>query len=143
MCSTGFLLYEVALFTLRVQWWLKMKDKLTRKTCQQLRVPVYPDEKKIIEAKAKATGKTVASFLREVALGYEVKSVIDNSKVLELSKINGDLGRLGGLLKLWLTDDAKLNAYNKQQLEATIHGALEMIKKNQDEMFNAIVNLNI
>ena len=108
-----------------------------------MRVPVYPNEKKIIEAKAESTGKSVSAFLREIALGYEVKSVIDNTKVLELSKINGDLGRLGGLLKLWLTDDAKLATYNKQQLEATIHGALDMIIKNQDEMFDAITKLKI
>lgn len=120
-----------------------MGKKITRKTCQQLRVPVFPGEKEIIERKAKATGKSVAAFLREVALGYEVKSVIDNTKVLELSKINGDLGRIGGLLKLWLTDDSKLATYNKQQLEATIHGALEMIMKNQEEMFDTITKLKI
>lgn len=120
-----------------------MKKKPSRKTCQQLRVPVYPSEKKIIEDKAKATGKSVAAYLRDLGLGYELQSLIDHSKVLELSKINGDLGRLGGLLKLWLTDDEKLKSYNPAQLKATIHGALDMIIENQKEMFDAIKKLNL
>lgn len=119
-----------------------MEEKHSRKTCQQLRVPVYPKEKKIIEAKAKATGKSVAAYLRDLGLGYELQSLIDHSKVLELSRINGDLGRLGGLLKLWLTNDEKLKNYNPVQLEATIRGALDMIIKNQKEMFNTIKELN-
>jgi hypothetical protein len=47
----------------------------------------------------------MSTYLMRVGLGYPVKSVLDNKRVEELCRINGDLGRLGGLLKLWLTDD--------------------------------------
>ena len=35
-------------------------------------------------------------------MGYQVDSIVDIKQVNELSRVNADLGRLGGLLKLWL-----------------------------------------
>lgn len=37
--------------------------------------------------------------LRKVGMGYEVDAWVDIEQVKELSRVNGDLGRLGGLLK--------------------------------------------
>ena len=48
----------------------------------------------------------------------------------ELVRINGDLGRLGGLLKLWLTDDVRTLQFG----EATILALLGRIEATQDEM---------
>ncbi len=118
-----------------------MERRGSRKTCQRLRVPVYPDEKKIIEENAASACLPVAVFLRNLALGYVIKSKLDNKLIFDLIKVNADLGRLGGLLKLWLTDDEKLATYNKVQLEATIHGALDMILKNQEEMSDLIKSI--
>ncbi len=39
-------------------------------------------------------------YLRED--GYHIFGVMDYEQVCELARINGDLSRLGGLLKLWL-----------------------------------------
>jgi hypothetical protein len=50
----------------------------------------------------------LSTFLLNVGIGYQVRGIVDNKQVEELARINGDLGRLGGLLKLWLTDDARL-----------------------------------
>jgi hypothetical protein len=40
-------------------------------------------------------------------MGDEIHGVLDHQRVDELARINGGLGRPGGLLKLWLTNDEK------------------------------------
>lgn len=103
----------------------------TRKGCPPIYVYCLPDEKTQIEAMAKATGHSASSYLRTVGQGYPVHSILDFERVQELAKVNGDLGRLGGLLKLWLTDDAKLAAFGMAQMSKTIVGVLEEIRTNQ------------
>ena len=93
-------------------------------------MPVFPDEKEEIERQARQAGLSVARYLREVGQGYEIKGITDYERVRELARINGDLGRLGGLLKLWLTDDARTAKFG----EATILALLGRIEATQDEM---------
>lgn len=101
-----------------------------RRRKQHLRVPVFPDEKGLIEENARAAGMSVARFLREVGQGYKVQGVTDYERVRELARINGDLGRLGGLLKLWLTDDVRTAAFGDE----TIYRLLARIETTQTEM---------
>jgi len=72
----------------------------------------------------------MAAFLREVGQGYEVTGITDYERVRELAKMSGDLGRMGGLLKWWLTDDERTAAFGRE----TIIRLLERIEENQDEM---------
>jgi hypothetical protein len=102
----------------------------SRKRKKHLRVPVFPEEQARIEAAATQAGRSVASFLRDVGQGYSVRGVMDYEKVRELAAINGDLGRLGGLLKLWLTDDARTAHFG----ENTIRALLARIERTQDQM---------
>jgi hypothetical protein len=37
-----------------------------------------------------------------------IKGVLNQALIIQLAKINADRGRLGGLLKLWLSNDEKL-----------------------------------
>lgn len=101
-----------------------------RKRRQHLRVPVFPEEKGLIEANAQKAGISVAAYLREVGQGYQITGVLDYQQVRELVRVNGDLGRLGGLLKLWLTDDVR----TAQFTEATVRALLGRIEATQDEM---------
>ena len=101
-----------------------------RRRRQHLRVPVFPEEKDEIEANAKRAGVSVARYLRDVGQGYQIKGVTDYQHVRELVRVNGDLGRLGGLLKLWLTDDVKTARFGP----ATIFALLARIEANQEEM---------
>jgi hypothetical protein len=107
------------------------EKQATRKGCTPIYVYCLPDEKAQIEAMAKATGHSASSYLREIGQGYPVRSILDYERVQELSKICGDLGRLGGLLKLWLTDDAKLAAFGVTPMSKTIVGVLDEIRANQ------------
>lgn len=102
----------------------------TRKAGRHLRVPVLPDEEEQIKKLAASAGLPVAAYLRNVGLGYQVRSIVDNKRVEELARINGDLGRLGGLLKLWLTDDPRTARFG----ESTIRAVLSRIEDTQDTM---------
>lgn len=67
-------------------------------------VAVTPTERAHIQANAKKAGLSVAAYLRQLGMGYEVRSVLDHAHVLEVTRARGDLGRIGGLLKLWLSE---------------------------------------
>lgn len=103
-----------------------------------LRVPVTPEEDRAIREKARQVGLPVAVFLRNVAVGYEVQSVLDAGCVKELARINADQGRLGGLLKMWLTNDERLkrlDGLDGPQIEKTIRAALAQLGRTQDQLF--------
>jgi hypothetical protein len=68
-----------------------------------LKTFVSPEERLAIEGKAQAAGLTLSSYLRNAALSQPISSTADQQAFLGLLKVNADLGRLGGLLKLWLS----------------------------------------
>lgn len=47
---------------------------------------------------------SVSAYIKKLCLGYEVKSKEDKTAILELAKVSADLGRLGGLFKLALSE---------------------------------------
>ena len=73
---------------------------------------------------------SLSAFLLEVGQGYKVRGIMDYENVRELARINGDLGRLGGLLKLWLTDDVRTAKFGR----TIILALLGRIEATQDEM---------
>ncbi len=44
---------------------------------------------------------SVAAYLRSVGAGDQPRALADRDQVYALLKINGDLGRLGGLISAW------------------------------------------
>lgn len=113
------------------------KDTGRTKRNKVLRIPVLPEEERVIKAKAYEAGLTVAEYLRNLGLGYSVTSIIDNRQVDALLKINADLGRLGGLIKLWLTNDERTKYIGKSQLYMT----LDAIQETQSVMLKEIMKL--
>jgi hypothetical protein len=98
----------------------------TRKETPQFRVLVTPAERAAIRANADACGLPVSKFLRALGLGYAPAAKLDAAAVKDLLRVSGDLGRLGGLLKMYLTDRDKFNttqvisvARLLEQIEAT------------------------
>jgi hypothetical protein len=77
-------------------------DGVDRK--RPIKVYVSDEDRAAIESVAASTRLTLSDYLRRVGLGYEPRSAFDLEAVRALAKVNGDLGRLGGLLKLWLAD---------------------------------------
>lgn len=101
---------------------------ITRKHTTPIKVYCMPEERDAIKANAETTGNIASSYLLKVGVGYPIKSILDNTRVEELMKINGDLGRLGGLLKLWLINDERAATFG----EPTIRGLLSKISDSQD-----------
>ena len=102
---------------------------------KKLRVPVLPIEEAEIKSKAMDAGLPVAEYLRNLGMGYQVPSIVDSRQVDSLLKINGDLGRLGGLIKLWLTNDKRTRLIGKPQLQLT----LDSIRNTQSTMLDVIM----
>ena len=113
----------------------------TRKHGNHLRVPVLPDEETLIKENAARASLTVAEYLRRLSLGHVIKGTIDSENVLKLVRINADQGRLGGLLKLWLTDDPKLALANIAWTPGVVRALLKRIEANQDEMLRLVQSL--
>ncbi|WP_367899693.1 conjugal transfer transcriptional regulator TraJ [Xanthomonas oryzae] len=107
-----------------------MQDKVTRKGSPPIKVYCLPDERAAVQAKADAAGLSLSAYLLRVGVGYEIQGILDHRRVHDLAKVNGDLGRLGGLLKLWLTNDARLAEFTP----ATIRALLGKIEATQDEL---------
>ncbi|EAN09813.1 hypothetical protein EfaeDRAFT_1260, partial [Enterococcus faecium DO] len=106
------------------------ETKPTRKGSPPIKVYCLPDERRAIEEKAAAAGMSLSAYLLAVGQGYKITGVVDYEHVRELARINGDLGRLGGLLKLWLTDDPRTARFG----DATILALLAKIEEKQDEL---------
>jgi hypothetical protein len=109
---------------------MEPEGEATRKGSTPIKVYCLPQEKAQISENAKAAGLSLSTFLLRVGAGYDVRTVLDYQRIEELARINGDLGRLGGLLKLWLTNDERLRAIGAEELRAL----LNKIERNQDAM---------
>ncbi len=112
-------------------------DKPTRKGSPPIKVYCLPEERKAIEVNAKATGLSLSTYLLKVGMGFQVQSIVDYEQVRELARINGDLGRLGGLLKLWLSDDARTAQFG----ESTVRVLLSKIEATQDELGEVMLRI--
>ena len=80
-----------------------MKVEESRDRNRPLKVFVSERERAEIETRAAATGLSVSAYLRNLGLGFQPHSTLDQEAVLALLKVNADQGRLGGLFKLWLS----------------------------------------
>ncbi|EDJ7578867.1 conjugal transfer transcriptional regulator TraJ [Salmonella enterica] len=107
-----------------------MTDTPNRKNTTPIKVYCLPEEKAQIQANAAAAGLSVAAYLRKVGMGYEVDAWVDIEQVKELSRVNGDLGRLGGLLKMWLSNDVRTQNFSP----ALINTLLTKIESTQEEL---------
>jgi len=79
----------------------KLLDRDTKKL-KTITIKVNQIEYDAINKKAESHGLNTSSYLRNIGMNYPVKSIVDREAILSLIKTNGDLGKLGGLFKLWL-----------------------------------------
>ena len=95
-----------------------------------IKVYCLPEERQMIAALARATGLSLSAYLLTVGQGYAVTSRVDREQVRELARINGDLGRLGGLLKLWLSNAPGAAMWGTEEIRALLH----KIEERQGQM---------
>ncbi len=71
---------------------------------QSIRFRVAAADRTTIEARAAAVGMGVSAYVRAAALNHPIRAIADQDAILDLTRFQADLGRLGGLLKLWLAE---------------------------------------
>jgi len=102
-----------------------------------LKTYLTPEEyEKIIES-ADRTGLSLSTFAKRVCLGQPVPSLENQRARRELLRINADLGRLGGLFKLCLSEkDRPLVALHQE-----VRRVLWEIEARQRELKAAIASI--
>ncbi|WP_456306938.1 plasmid mobilization protein [Paraburkholderia tropica] len=95
-----------------------MKDQVTRKSSTPIKVYCLPGERAAAQAKAEPAGLSLWAYLLRVS--NVIQSILDHRRVHDLAKVNGDLGRLGGLLKLWLANDACVAQFTPATIRALL-----------------------
>ena len=90
------------------------KGEESRDRNRPLKVFVFERERAEIETRAAATGLSVSAYLRNLGLGFQPHSTLDQEAILALLKVNADQGRLGGLFKLWLSGQSAPSAETKE-----------------------------
>ena len=74
----------------------------TRRKTEIIGVRVTIHERDTIKNLASECSMPMSSYLRATGLAHEPRSKIDKQAVHQIAKVGADLGRIGGLLKLWL-----------------------------------------
>lgn len=102
---------------------------------RKMKMSVYlsKEEHQSIVAKATQAGLSCSSFAKAICLGGQVHSLDTHLSIRELARVNGDMGRLGGLLKLWLTE--------RDNNAIDVRKVLRELEVNQRELKQAIKNL--
>jgi hypothetical protein len=95
-------------------------SSVRRRIDSRFKVSVRADERTAIEERARAAGLSVSAYLRVSGLNQEPRSVLDHDAVLRLAQVNADQGRLGGLLKLWLSERPGVGA-SVQEVRRVLH----------------------
>lgn len=75
----------------------------SRQKTKLIQVRCTPDEKSKLRSRAAAFGISMGMLCRETIFGSKPKSKTDQAAIQELANTRADLGRLGGLLKGWLS----------------------------------------
>jgi hypothetical protein len=75
-----------------------------RRKLPPIKVWVNEDERAEIADRAAQAGMSMSAYLLAAGMNHPIRSVLDLKAVADLAKVNGDLGRVAGLLKLWLAE---------------------------------------
>jgi len=117
------------------------KKGKTRRESAPVKVWVTQEEKTVIAQKAAAHSMSASAYLRALGLELPVHSTIDHRAVLDLVKINADLGRLGGLIKMWLTSNDSWESSSAQTVQRKLDGTLNEIRALQKKMSERLQNV--
>ncbi|GHV56198.1 OriT-binding protein, TraJ [Deltaproteobacteria bacterium] len=108
------------------------------------RVYLTAAEYLVIETAAKRARLSISHYMREVCLVSQVKSFEHEDFKLELLKTRADLGRLGGLFKLALSDPDRIFENAKTEtwtLKRDFRQILQEIERRQAEMKRLVAKL--
>lgn len=75
-----------------------------------IRVWVTDSERARVAELATQSGLSLSAYLLASGLNRPIRSIADSEAMRDLAKVNGDLGRVAGLLKLWLAEKRGIGA---------------------------------
>ena len=110
------------------------KKEKTRRESTPIKVWVTTAEKAAIAEKAAAHSMSISRYLRALGLALPIQSTVDQRAMLDLLKINADLGRLGGLIKMWLTSNESSQSACAQVTQIKLDRTLNEISALQKKM---------
>jgi hypothetical protein len=105
-----------------------------RRKLLPLKVYCTKEERALIEGQAETAGMSVSEYLRNVGRGTPVKSRVDGQAIKALAKVNADLGRAGGLLKMLLKNEERFVGYSGEQLRQIAKSTLNEMNKLQSSL---------
>lgn len=108
----------------------KNEDQKKQKRSKVIYTRVTENEHEEVNRLSKMYGVTTSDYLRSIALNYPLKSRVDQLAFLELQKCRGDLGRLDGLLKMWLSNKDRRPGLEEIEVKAL----LKRIDESQEEI---------
>lgn len=103
-----------------------------------IKVYVKADEKAAIVEAARESRMSVSAFARMLALGHHPAPCADLDRLDGVMKLHADLGRLGGLLKMTLANDERLNDMGREMGIATIDATLVDIRAAQARLLELV-----
>jgi hypothetical protein len=109
----------------------------TRKKTRIVRVRVTPQEWASIESLVDTCSLSVPEFMRQMAIGYTPKSTLDAQAIIEMAQVNGDMVRVVGILKLWLSTESKKDeafTHNIPRLINELRALKEALRKKVDKL---------
>lgn len=83
---------------------MSRRKRTPRDRHRPLKVFVDERERAFIVESARIAGLSVSMYLRTVGMHGRPTSILDHEAVRAMIRAHGDLARLGGLLKLWLSE---------------------------------------
>jgi len=102
-----------------------------------LKTYLTPEEYKRIQEHADRAGLSLSTFAKRVCLGQPTPSLEKQHARRDLLKVNADLGRLGGLFKLCLSEtDTPIRAMHLE-----VRRVLREIEARQRELKAAIARI--
>jgi len=81
----------------------KRKKSESRKRIKRVTVRLTEEEFAELEKLSSSCSQAPSTYLRIVGLNKKIKSTFDSQVIIELGKLRSELGRLGGLVKAWLS----------------------------------------
>ena len=95
------------------------------------------DKAKIVQA-AKDCGMSLSMYIRTFSLGNVPVTNVDLDEMSKVMKVHADIGRLGGLLKMFLTNDERLDDMGREMGVTTIDGVLVDIRATQAKLLELV-----
>jgi len=94
-----------------------------------IRARVSEHEYNHIKLKAQNMGLPLSAYIRNISMNYPIKSVVDQNALNILVTTKADMARVGGLLKMALTNNAPLGYRSPKEIESLLQDIEDKAEK--------------